>query len=201
MPDVLAAAEAGEEPAASVIDESSRALAEAVLAVVSVCDPRIVLLGGDVGSQPVILAGVRGWVQRLSSRPIVVDAPALGPRAALIGATGLALRMAHESLFSAPRSPALALPDGRGGDPALAPTEKQRSMPDATLLDLLSRRRDGLGRTLDAAARGSRQGHRQPCAADRSPGVWAAARPARGRAAGGRSRAEQVVAMITGVSK
>ncbi len=124
IPDVLAAAEAGEEPAASVIDESSRALAEAVLAVVSVCDPRIVLLGGDVGSQPVILAGVRGWVQRLSSRPIVVDAPALGPRAALIGATGLALRMAHESLFSAPRSPALALPDGRGGDPALAPTEE-----------------------------------------------------------------------------
>lgn len=122
VPDILAAAVSGEEPAASVIDESNRALAEAVLAVVAVCDPRAVLLGGGVGSQPEIVAGVREWVERLSSRSIAVDALSLGPRAALIGAVGLALRMAHESLFSAPVSPGLALPDGRGGDPALAST-------------------------------------------------------------------------------
>lgn len=95
VPDVLAAAMAGEEPAASVIDESNRVLAEAVLAAVAICDPRLVLLGGGVGSQPAIVAGVRKWVGRLTSRAIAVEPPALGPRAALIGAIGLALRMAR----------------------------------------------------------------------------------------------------------
>ncbi|MGH9026778.1 MAG: ROK family transcriptional regulator, partial [Acidimicrobiia bacterium] len=124
VPEVLAAAVEGEEPAVSLVDETNRALAEAVLAVVAVCNPQIVLLGGGVGSSRPIVAGVREWVERLTSRSITVDVPALGPRAALIGAIGLALRMAHESLFSAPRSPALALPDGRGGDSALVPTEE-----------------------------------------------------------------------------
>jgi predicted NBD/HSP70 family sugar kinase len=123
VPEVLSAAVAGEEPAAGVIDETNRALAEAVLAVVAVCDPRIVLLGGGVGSQPAIVDGVRDWVKRLTSRSIDVDALALGPRAALIGAIGLALRMGHESLFSAPRSPALALPGGDSTSPVAAEAE------------------------------------------------------------------------------
>jgi glucokinase len=111
VPEIFAAATAGDEAAMRTVDDEGRLLALAVAGVASVLDPQLVVLGGGIGARAEMLPPVRRWVARLMRDPVEVRTTVLGHRAALVGALAVALRTAHQELFGAATTPQLALPE------------------------------------------------------------------------------------------
>jgi glucokinase len=95
VPEIFELAAADDAAASSVLDEEASLLAQAIVAVVAVIDPAMVVLGGGVGSQPLLVDLVRRWLQRLGHPSIDVRSSKLGPRATMIGAVELAREMAR----------------------------------------------------------------------------------------------------------
>jgi predicted NBD/HSP70 family sugar kinase len=89
--DVYAAAGRGERPAVAAVARHADLLARGVLAVSAILDPELVVLGGGIGSDPVLLEPLRAAVGRLVSWPLRVEASALGARAGVVGAVHLGL--------------------------------------------------------------------------------------------------------------
>ena len=111
VPAIFAAAGAGDERARDVIDGECRLVAQAVVAVASVLDPQLVVLGGGIGAREEMLPPVRRWLARLMRDPVEVRTSVLGHRASLVGALAVALHTAHQALFGAASVPAqLSLP-------------------------------------------------------------------------------------------
>lgn len=88
--DVFSAAEAGEELAASILEEVARDVAVGIVAVTAVLDPAVVVLSGGIGAQPRFVHAVAEALPAATTRPVPVQASALGDRAALMGAVALA---------------------------------------------------------------------------------------------------------------
>ena len=70
------------------------AVAHLVVSIRCLLDPRLVVLGGGLGSRAEIADAVRHEVGLLAHRPVEVRISRLGPRAATVGALGLALTRA-----------------------------------------------------------------------------------------------------------
>ncbi|MFN8663945.1 MAG: ROK family protein [Thermomicrobiales bacterium] len=88
---LLAAAEAGDTEAASIIDTGARALGSAIAWLVNVLDPQAIVLGGGLGSAPGrfqdgVRAAVAAHVWHPDARHLPVVPAALGADAGLIGA-------------------------------------------------------------------------------------------------------------------
>jgi predicted NBD/HSP70 family sugar kinase len=111
VPEVFAAAAAGDQAARDVIEEEGRLLALAIAGVASVLDPQLAVLGGGIGAREEILPPVQRWLARLMRDPVEVRTTLLGHRASLVGALAVALRTAHQSLFGAATTPQLSLPE------------------------------------------------------------------------------------------
>jgi predicted NBD/HSP70 family sugar kinase len=101
VPEIFAAATAGDPAAVRALDDEGRLVARAICAVASVLDPELVVLGGGIGARPELLEPVRAWLGRLMRQPPEVYTSALGHRASLCGAIAVALREAHQRLFGA----------------------------------------------------------------------------------------------------
>jgi predicted NBD/HSP70 family sugar kinase len=100
------------DPAARVtIDEVGRVIASAILAVHSVLDPEIVVMGGSIGARPELKLRIEAHLKRCMHEPVRIALSALGTRATLHGAIGGAIDCVHRALFGvgADVSP-LALP-------------------------------------------------------------------------------------------
>lgn len=82
LPEDRAAAEAVEAVAAAV--------AHLVASIRCLLDPAVVVLGGGLGSRDELADEVCRQLDRLTPRPVQVDASRLGARAATVGALGLA---------------------------------------------------------------------------------------------------------------
>lgn len=105
--DLFTAAAEGADPLADrVIDEVAADIAAAITAVIAVLDPELVVLGGGIGSNPLLLDPVRDRVARMLSTPPRVETSALSERASLHGAIGLALHRIRRQLLATPE------PDG-----------------------------------------------------------------------------------------
>lgn len=100
--DVFARAAAGDAHARTVLDDQARAIALGVVSATSVLDPALIVFGGGIGSREDVVARVRGYVARLTRRPVAIEVSALGARAGLVGAAELARRHA-DGLASAGR--------------------------------------------------------------------------------------------------
>lgn len=99
--EVFEAAEAGSDPAAvAAARETARIAALMVVSVHALLEPRKIVVGGVVGRLPAVVGMIRAELPRVSRRPIVVEASALGVHAALTGAVAIALNQAHNLLFS-----------------------------------------------------------------------------------------------------
>lgn len=100
-----------DEAARVTIDEVGRVIATAILAVHSVLDPEIVVLGGSIGARPELKLRIEAHLERCMREPVKIELSALGTRATLIGAIGGAIDGVHRALFGvgADVSP-LALP-------------------------------------------------------------------------------------------
>jgi predicted NBD/HSP70 family sugar kinase len=99
-----------DEAARRTIDEVARIVAIAILAVQSVIDPEVVLLGGSIGVRPELRTQVAAQLARCMRDPVPVEISALGSRATLVGAIGSAIDMVHRKVFgigaeSASRAP------------------------------------------------------------------------------------------------
>ncbi len=94
--DVYVAAENGDAVGAAVVDRHASVLAQALLALASLIDPEMIVTGGGIGSNPVLLEPLRAAVDRIAPWPVRVETSALGARAGLIGAI-------HHALLSLPQ--------------------------------------------------------------------------------------------------
>ncbi|MEH2493396.1 ROK family transcriptional regulator [Bradyrhizobium sp. AZCC 2230] len=100
-----------EEAARITIDEVSRILTTAILAVHSILDSEIIILGGSIGARPEMKLRIDEHLGRCMREPVRIELSGLGNRATLIGAIGSALDLVHRSLFGIGRDAGpLALP-------------------------------------------------------------------------------------------
>jgi predicted NBD/HSP70 family sugar kinase len=94
--DVYAAAEAGDQLALRVARRHAQIVSRGVLVVAALLDPEVVVLGGGIGSNPLMLAALRSEVDPITPWPVVIEPAELGTRAGLIGAVHHALRSLPE---------------------------------------------------------------------------------------------------------
>ncbi|SEG81484.1 ROK family transcriptional regulator [Bosea lathyri] len=88
-----------DEAARTTIDEVARVIATAVLAVHSIIDPEIVVLGGSIGARPELKLRIETHLARCMREPAHIEISALGNQATLTGAIGSAIDLVHRSLF------------------------------------------------------------------------------------------------------
>lgn len=100
VPEILEAAELGDEAARRTLHHVARAMALAVSHVCHITDPTRVVFSGGTGANPVFVDAVRLHLERLISRPPQVTVSKLGHRAALIGAVSVALRSIRNNLVA-----------------------------------------------------------------------------------------------------
>jgi predicted NBD/HSP70 family sugar kinase len=94
--DVYAAAAAGDRLALRVVRRHAQIVARGVLAVAALLDPEVVVIGGGMGSNPLMLKALRGEVDPITPWPVALESAELGTRAGLIGAVHHALRWLPE---------------------------------------------------------------------------------------------------------
>jgi predicted NBD/HSP70 family sugar kinase/predicted transcriptional regulator len=88
-----------DEKARATIDEVARLIATAILAVHSVIDPEIVVMGGSIGVRPELIERIAVHLRNCMGQPARIEVSALGSRATLIGAIGSAIDLVHRALF------------------------------------------------------------------------------------------------------
>ncbi|MEW9553390.1 ROK family transcriptional regulator [Nonomuraea sp. NPDC050783] len=95
---LFALAASGVLAAQEVIDREAKLLAMAISGVCTVIDPDLVVLGGGIGANPHLLPAVTKGVDLLLPVPPRIMTTALGAQASVVGATELALDLAHDEL-------------------------------------------------------------------------------------------------------
>ncbi|WP_054309206.1 ROK family transcriptional regulator [Mesorhizobium sp. 1M-11] len=107
VPGIFEKADAGDETALSVLDETARYLTRGIAAIAAIANPEKVILGGSIGLRPEMLARVRALLPLCFPYPVNVETGELGSRAAIVGAAAIGLGQLHNSLFG------VNAPDGR----------------------------------------------------------------------------------------
>ena len=115
VPEIFDLASRGDPHAAAVLDDTANDLARAIAALCAVADPGTVILGGSIGARPELVDRVRTLLDDSSPGPVDVVASALGPQAALAGATAVGLGRLHDTLFGLDEVPEseMTLPPAR----------------------------------------------------------------------------------------
>jgi predicted NBD/HSP70 family sugar kinase len=104
--EVFELAAQGNASARTVVDQVAARLGTAIATVCAILDPELVVLGGGIGSSPLLLSPVRGAAASLVPITARIETSLLGDRAALRGAIAVALNSARASLLSAGAAPA-----------------------------------------------------------------------------------------------
>lgn len=94
LPDVVRRTAAGDPATVALVTEAGRLLGTVLATVVTILNPHLVRLGGEIGALEPFLAGVTETLGRqaheVAARGLDVGPAALGDRAALVGLAGLA---------------------------------------------------------------------------------------------------------------
>jgi predicted NBD/HSP70 family sugar kinase len=98
--DALKAAAHGDRLGLQLVDDEARLIALGVGAVCSVLDPELVVLGGGVGANPILLSPVRRYVKALLPRQPRIEVSGLGDRASFYGAIAAGLAIARGKLLN-----------------------------------------------------------------------------------------------------
>jgi predicted NBD/HSP70 family sugar kinase len=104
--EVFELATQGSAAARSVVEHVAARLGTAIATVCAILDPELIVLGGGIGSSPLLLSPVRGAAASLVPITARIETSLLGDRAALRGAIAVALNTARASLLSAGAAPA-----------------------------------------------------------------------------------------------
>jgi predicted NBD/HSP70 family sugar kinase len=97
--DVFELARDGQPEAAAVVEHVAARLGAAIATVCAILDPELVVLGGGIGSSPLLLSPVRGAAAALVPMTARIETSLLGDRAALQGAIAVALHAARAELI------------------------------------------------------------------------------------------------------
>ena len=97
--DIFDAAGDGDAVGAAVVAHQARLVAQAILSVSAVVDPQLFVLGGGIGSNPLLLDPVRRYVDEIAPYEIRVEMSALGDRASVLGALAAGLHHVRQKLF------------------------------------------------------------------------------------------------------
>ncbi|MEJ1997980.1 MAG: ROK family protein [Maritimibacter sp.] len=84
--EIFARADAGEETALGLLDETARITARALSFVLSSLDPDLLVIGGGIGTQPRFYALMETHLNKAVPMPFSIAPAKLGPRAGLQGA-------------------------------------------------------------------------------------------------------------------
>jgi predicted NBD/HSP70 family sugar kinase len=90
----------GNATARSVVDHVASRLGTAIATVCAILDPELVVLGGGIGANPLLLRPARGSAAALVPITARIETSLLGERAALQGAIAVALNAARTMLLS-----------------------------------------------------------------------------------------------------
>ena len=96
---LFARAAEGEPGPRELVDEHAREIGEAATAIVALLDPGLIVLGGGVGSNPILLRGVCQEVRRLAWDTRIENGR-LGSDATMIGASHLATEAARRTVLA-----------------------------------------------------------------------------------------------------
>ena len=99
VPEIFDFANRGDRTAIQVLDETAQHLGRAIVALCAIVDPGRVILGGSIGARIELVERVRTLLEGVSPAPAEIEASALGPQAALAGATAIGLGRLHNTLF------------------------------------------------------------------------------------------------------
>ena len=99
VPEIFDLADRGDRIAIRVLDETAQHLARAIIALCAIVDPGRVILGGSIGARTELIERVRALLEGVSPAPAEIEASALGPQAAITGATAVGLGRLHNTLF------------------------------------------------------------------------------------------------------
>ena len=151
-------ARAGDGDAGAVVEHIAARLGSAIATVCAILDPELVVLGGGIGSSPLLLSPVRGAAAALVPLTARIETSLLGDQAALRGAIAFALHAARSQLIpqGAPRDRRADPLDTHIGDARMAAIEIQ---------DVSKRYRDGTVAVHDLSLRDRRRrvhGPRRP---------------------------------------
>lgn len=97
--DVFEAAAEDDPLATALVDEEARLISLAIAGVTAIVDPELVVLGGGIGSNPLLLGPVRALVSGLVPNPPRIETSALEEMASLHGAVAIALHKVRETLL------------------------------------------------------------------------------------------------------
>jgi predicted NBD/HSP70 family sugar kinase/biotin operon repressor len=97
--ELFAQAAAGVPAAQELVAAEARQLGLTVASACAVFDPELVVLGGGIGRNPLLLPGVREVVDAVVPFPPRIETSALGEVASLIGAISIAVEGAREELL------------------------------------------------------------------------------------------------------
>jgi predicted NBD/HSP70 family sugar kinase len=97
--EVFELAGTGNGDARTVVEHVASRLGAAIGTVCAILDPELVVLGGGIGSSPLLLRPVRGAAAALVPITARIEASQLGDRAALQGAIAVALHAARSQLL------------------------------------------------------------------------------------------------------
>ncbi len=98
--EVFDRAAAGSAAARAVVEHVAFRLGTAIATVCAILDPELIVLGGGIGSSPLLLGPVRGAAAALVPITARIETSRLGERAALQGAIAIALHAARTTLLS-----------------------------------------------------------------------------------------------------
>ena len=119
-----------DQAAVATIEETARILVPAIATVSAIVDPEMIVMGGSIGVRPELVGELRRLLPRCVASPVPVEISALGSRATLVGALGVALNHLHNSLFGLMALPGdLTLPGVDIVDTADAVTHLERKSP------------------------------------------------------------------------
>ncbi|HTW13417.1 MAG TPA: ROK family transcriptional regulator [Solirubrobacteraceae bacterium] len=104
--EVFELASAGNPAAQEIVDLVASRLGVAIATVSAILDPELVVLGGGIGSSPLLLSPVRGAAASLVPITARIETSLLGERAALQGAIAASLHTARTNLLSHTAAPA-----------------------------------------------------------------------------------------------
>lgn len=90
----------GQRAAIVAIEDSARLASLLVATVTAVIDPGKIVIGGNIGGRPEMVALIRKILPDCTRRPVPIEGSLLGPRATVVGAAAIALGELHNSLFS-----------------------------------------------------------------------------------------------------
>jgi predicted NBD/HSP70 family sugar kinase len=104
--EVFELAVGGSATAQGVVEHVASRLGAAIATVCAIIDPELVVLGGGIGANPLLLSPVRGSAAALVPITARIETSLLGQGAALQGAIAVALNAARTQLLSQAAAPA-----------------------------------------------------------------------------------------------